>query len=274
MSAEPVRKPAVAGQFYPSDPASLRGEIIRFLDDSGVEPSPGRVHALVSPHAGYMYSGPAAGCAFARVRGRRFGRVVLLGCSHREQIRTASVYTGPAFATPLGLAKVDAAFAARLARSWEADSGHAHGFEHALEVQVPFIQVALGDTPIVPVLFGSPPGESHGAYGEQLAQMLDPEDLVLASTDLSHYLDETRAEARDAATLRMIEGGDWRVLARGAVSGEASLCGSSAVTVAMACAAAQGANTVRMLDYRTSARASGDTSRVVGYAALSMESGL
>ncbi len=266
-----IRHAAVAGQFYPGHAATLRADVTRYIRESGVEPAPDRTAGIIAPHAGYMYSGPTAGFVFARIQGKQSTRAVILGRSHRYPFEGASVYAGDAFETPLGLAKVDVDFARTLAEECGGMPDTPHHAEHALEVQVPFLQVAMPDTPIVPVLFGSDPDEWHIRLGERLAAMLDPSDLVVASTDLSHFLSEARANAIDRHTIDVILGQDCRAACAGVADDTCSMCGGTAVVTAMACALAMGANDWRLLDYRTSGAASGDYHRVVGYAAISME---
>ena len=125
--------------------------------------------------------------------------------------------------------------------------------------------------PIVPVLFGNEAGDWHVEFGNRLAQLLDPGDLVIASTDLSHYLTEAEANAIDRESTGTVLGRDPVQLARGLAAGTCSMCGGSAVVAAMACAKARCATDWRLLDYRTSAHAGGDAGHVVGYAAISME---
>ncbi len=268
-----IRHPVVAGMFYEAGPQALRESVMRYLEEADLEPDPDRVAAIIAPHAGYLYSGATAGHAFARVRGKQPGRVLLLGRSHRLPFEGTALPTEDCFETPLGGLPVDQAFLRKLGEDGRADIASAHRDEHCLEVLLPFVQVVLGEIPIVPILFGSDPGEEHVQLGKYLASMLDPGDLVIASTDLSHYLPEERANAMDQATLACVLRRDCREVIRECEQGLSSMCGATAVVCAMACALERGATDWRLLDYRTSARASGDYQRVVGYGALSMEWG-
>jgi hypothetical protein len=266
-----VRDPVVAGQFYPRDPEQLRATVNKYIDDADIEPAPGKVEAIVVPHAGYPFSGPTAGYAYARAKGKRPSRVILAGCSHRELIETASVYAEGAFASPLGEFPVDKNFAGELAERTGSRSVEAHFFEHSLEVQLPFFAVAFGIVPIVPVLFSGPPNEWHQRVGRVVSGMADAGDLLVASTDLSHYLSESEARAIDRATIEAVVSQDVPAFEQGVVSHHYSLCGSSAVAAAMGYALERNATDWRELRYTTSAEASGDPSRVVGYVAISME---
>ncbi|MBI2432313.1 MAG: AmmeMemoRadiSam system protein B [Candidatus Hydrogenedentes bacterium] len=266
-----TRHAAVAGQFYPARAAALRETVETYVKESGVDAAPERTLGILVPHAGYVYSGPTAGHAFARVRGKKVQRVVLLGRSHRYQFEGVSIYTSGAFETPLGALTIDEAFARELAARIGNTGLEPHLPEHGLEVELPFLQVVLGEVAIVPVLFGSDPGHWHVKAGETLAEMMAPEDLVLVSTDLSHYLNEDAANALDEGTLRTLLAKDWHAMVEGERQGACSMCGMTAVVAGMACALKRGAEDWRMWDYRTSAQASGDFSRVVGYGAVTME---
>ena len=266
-----TRKPAVAGQFYPASKAELEQTVQRCLNDAHVDPAPGKVVALVVPHAGYVYSGPTAGFAYARARSDKPKCVVLLGCSHRYQIDTASVFDSGGFEIPLGTFPVDEPLAATLARELGSESTLPHLYEHSLEVQLPFLWLAIGPAPIVPILFGSPATGWHEKAGETLARLLDEDDLVVASTDLSHYMSDSAAHQMDKRTLDTVLNKDCAALCEGLAQGRSSMCGGAAVVAAMAFARARNALAWSLLDYRTSAAASGDYGRVVGYAAISME---
>lgn len=267
-----IRKPAVAGRFYPGNATSLEREVERHLSAAPVEPAPEAVAAVMSPHAGYPYSGLTAAHVFQRLRGKAPKRVVLLGCSHQFQFDGLSVFDSGAYETPLGVAPVDETLAGYLSECFGNTCPEAHFGEHSLEVQVPFLQVVLeGDFKLVPVLFGARPSEFSESVGRELAKCLDPDDLVLASTDLSHFLDEGAANQIDRHSLEQVLTRDSKSVRDGAANETCSMCGVTAVVAAMAFANAVKAEQWQLLDYRTSAWASGDTSRVVGYGAISME---
>jgi AmmeMemoRadiSam system protein B len=262
----------VAGQFYPAAPQKLRDVVARCLDEADTAPAPERVSVVVAPHAGYPYSGPTAGCAFRRIRGMSPRRVVLLGPSHHFRFRGVSLYTDGAFENPIGSVPVDSAFMGGLARRFGNTCPEAHGPEHALEVELPFLQTVLAqDFTIVPVLFGDYPAQEHNALAEFLAEHLDPGDLMLASTDLSHFLTEPEANQIDRHSLDAVLAGDPQNLATGLREGSFSLCGGTAVVVALAAANLREARCRAEWDYRTSAWATGDPSRVVGYGGLTLE---
>lgn len=270
---EKVRPPAMAGRFYPADPSALRRVVEDCIASAAAAPAPAgtEVTAAIAPHAGYPYSGPTAGHVFARLGGSRFDRVILLGRSHHHAFEGAAILCEGALATPLGLVPVDEDFARALAERFGGGPEHAHDPEHALEVLLPFVQVCFGAIAAVPVLFGTDPAPWHAEFGRWLAGAEASRSLVIASTDLSHFLDESAANAIDRRTLARILSQDHEALAADDAAGVCSLCGATPVYAAMAHARARGARDWRLLDYRTSAAASGDRSRVVGYGAVTME---
>jgi len=219
--------------------------------------------ALIAPHAGYVYSGACAGKAHRLWRGAPIRRVILLGRSHRYRFDGAAVLTDEDWETPLGIVPTDRGLARQIAELLPPGPAFAHYDEHTLEVQLPFLQVALEDFSVVGVLFGSDTDESHIGFGKQLAGLLEPDDAVLASTDLSHYLNLPQAERTDRRSIDAILTNDPRAL----FGRNRDLCGAPAVAAVMAYARARKAPW-QLVDYRTSADASGDTARVVGYGAF------
>lgn len=268
MGARPA---AVAGRFYPSDPDELRQAVTTYMEDSGVDPAPAGVAAIIVPHAGYLYSGPTAGHAFARVRGMKPKRVVLMGRSHHYKFEGVSLCDSAAFTTPLGNLPIDTDFIADIWRREKCAGAHPHAPEHALEVEVPFIQVAFGEVPLVPLLFGVDPDPCHIQFGQRLAEYVEPGDLVVVSTDLSHYLSEKEANAIDASSLKQVQKKDCASFLQAVSAGACSMCGATAVLAGMSEALSAGATDWRLLDYRTSAAVTGDYQHVVGYGALSLE---
>jgi AmmeMemoRadiSam system protein B len=209
MTACRTRPPAVAGTFYPADPRRLSAEVAGLLAVAAVElPSPPK--AVIAPHAGYIYSGPIAASAFAPLRGcaRMKARVILIGPAHYAWVPGIAAPTVDAFETPLGSVPLDhAALAAISDLPFVLRDDAAHMPEHALEVELPFLQSVLADFSLVPLLVGD-------ATPEQVARVLErlwggPETLIVVSSDLSHYLGSDAARQRDAETAAAIEGGNW-----------------------------------------------------------------
>jgi MEMO1 family protein len=278
-----VRPAAVAGRFYPRDPVELRHLINDML--AQVVPATGRESeplgaaggagglpsaflgpkALIVPHAGYPYSGPIAASAYAQFLPARdqIRRVVLLGPSHYVAVRGLATTYAQAFDTPLGLVPVDIE-AVRQARALPQvrEVDEAHEYEHSLEVQLPFLQVVLGDFALVPLAVGD-------ATPEEVSQVLDilwdgPETRFVISSDLSHYNDFQTARRLDAATAEAIE-----TLKSGGV-GEERACGRIPICGLLQAARRHGLR-ARAVDLRNSGDTAGPRDKVVGYGAFVFE---
>jgi AmmeMemoRadiSam system protein B/AmmeMemoRadiSam system protein A len=253
----------VAGAFYTADPQVLREEVTRLL--GGVPDAAGpRPKALIVPHAGYVYSGPVAATAYARLRapGPPVERVVLLGPSHFVALEGLAVPDAAAFLTPLGAVPIDEAAVARgLEFPQVHRSAAAHAREHSLEVQLPFLQAALGPFRLVPLAVGR-------ASPSEVAGVLDllwggPETLLVISTDLSHFLPRDQARAVDRATADQVLALDAEGLRPDQACGRVPLQG-------MLLAARRRGLTAELLDLRSSADTGGGQDRVVGYGAFAL----
>ncbi len=261
-----VRPPAVAGLFYPDDARRLAAMVSRALDVAvpDEEPLP---KAMIVPHAGYVYSGPTAGVAYARIRRLRgrIAHVVLLGPAHRAWVDGLAVSEAEAFATPLGSVPIDDALRRRvLAHPAVRVDDRAHAAEHSLEVQLPFLQETLGTFALLPLAVGD-------ARPDDVADVLElvwggPETLVVVSSDLSHYHDYATARAQDGRTAAAIVAGE-----SGAVSDD-DACGARPIRGLLVAARRHGLG-IRLLDLRSSGDTAGDRDRVVGYGAFSLSSG-
>ena len=255
-----IRPPAVAGMFYPADPAQLTRDLDLMLEDApgSVPPVP---KAIIAPHAGYIYSGPVAATVYAALRPARetITRVVLLGPTHRVPVRGLALPDADGFATPLGAIEVDAQAAAKVGRLAHVTlSAPAHALEHSLEVHLPFLQKVLARFRIVPLAVGH-------ASAEQVAQVLDvlwggAETLIVVSSDLSHYLPYDDAQAADRRTSDSI-----LKLSPSITHDQA--CGATPVN-GLALAAQRRSLVGRLLDLRNSGDTAGDKRKVVGYASF------
>lgn len=256
-----VRPAAVAGTFYPGQSEELAREVAFLLQAAEAgefEPPP---KAIIAPHAGYIYSGPVAASAYARlepVRGR-IHRVVLLGPVHRVPLRGLALPGVDSFATPLGTVPLDQEALATISRLPQVtESIDAHAWEHSLEVHVPFLQTVLDRFTLVPLAVGD-------ASPEEVAEVLDvlwggEETLIVVSSDLSHYLPYAAAKSADSATAQAIV--DLRV---GIDHHQA--CGATPVN-GLLLAARRHRLRPRLLDLRNSGDTAGDKGRVVGYGAF------
>lgn len=279
-----VRQPAVAGGFYPADPKELGKMLDEFLARAAVPEIRGPVVALVSPHAGYPYSGQVAAHAYALLKGKKVERVVVIAPSHFEAFAFASVYDGDAYATPLGNIPVDKDFAAKLAAMNPllklSDRGHTprgQG-EHALEVQLPFLQRVLGPFKLVPVVMGEQDYQTSRALGVALAKLLQGPTkasppsgtLIVASSDLSHYHSYNEAVTLDRKALAALEEWDYLSMSQNFQRGIWEACGGGPMVAAMIAAERLGANQAKVLKYANSGDVTGDKSRVVGYGAVAL----
>jgi AmmeMemoRadiSam system protein B/AmmeMemoRadiSam system protein A len=255
------RPPAVAGRFYAADAGALRTELREYLEAAKVDADAAPPKLLVVPHAGYVYSAPVAAHAYARLaRWReRYRRVVLLGPTHRVAARGLAVPSVAAFDTPLGAVPIDAEAVARIAALPQVlRSDAAHAQEHALEVQLPFLQAVLGRFTLVPLAVGHVDG---AAVAEVLERLWGgDETLVVVSTDLSHYLSYGEARVADAQTVQ-------HILQLDPSLDHDQACGATPLNGALRVARRHGLR-ARLLDLRNSGDTAGDRSRVVGYAAL------
>jgi len=254
-----VKTPAVAGLFYPGDAHELRTALQGYLTADGPA-NEARPHALIAPHAGYQYSGPIAGSAYATLApwADEIDRVVVLAPSHRVPFSGIATSSADAFQTPLGDIPVDLEAIAQLARLpgvVELDAAFAQ--EHALEVQLPFLQAVLGDFRLVPLIVGEADIEDVSRILETL---LSPDTLIVVSSDLSHYLDYRSCQQRDRATSGLIENMQADEI------GPYDACGAYPIRGLLQTARQHGWK-VRTLDLRNSGDTAGDRSRVVGYGA-------
>jgi len=255
-----VRPAAVAGMFYPDAPERLAGEIRAYLSDASAQAAL-MPKALIVPHAGYIYSGPIAANAYALLAPLResIRRVVLLGPAHRVAVRGLATTSASAFETPLGEVRIDThAVAAALSFPQVTVSDVAHAHEHALEVQLPFLQTVLRSFSLVPFAVGH-------VSTEDVAEVMDalwggPETLVVVSSDLSHYRSYAEAKRIDRATTDAI-------LAMSPILDHEQACGATPINGLLQCAKRRGLSPT-LLDLRNSGDTAGDRGRVVGYASF------
>jgi len=260
-----IRRPAVAGMFYPDDPALLQETVDDFLKAATPAPLAG-VRAIIVPHAGYVYSGPVAGFAYRLLAEQPAppSRIYLMGPAHRAWFQGVSLGNFEGFATPLGVMPVDVAAVSRLIERdpWFQPLGQAHQGEHCLEVQLPFLQRVWADVPIVPLLFGDVNPE---VIARVLDGVLEPDDLIVVSSDLSHYHSYSDAARRDTAFIEAVLRGDQTAVAQG------EACGQAPILAVMSLATLRGWRS-HLLDYRNSGDTAGDRRQVVGYAAIACAS--
>jgi hypothetical protein len=263
-----VRQPAVAGSFYPASREALLAEVRAFLGD-GVAEAPA-VGAMV-PHAGYVYSGPVAGAVYARLA---IPPVAIVFCpNHTGRGRPAALDPSDAWRTPLGEVPLDRPLARRIlerAPSLEEDA-EAHRREHALEVQLPFLQARRADVRLVPISIGAPDLALCRELGEAAADAIAGEPdrpLLLASSDMSHYEPRSIGRAKDDRALARVEALDPEGLFAAVLSERISMCGVLPTTALLFAARRLGAGAARVVARRDSGDETGDVSSVVGYAGV------
>ncbi|MFA5356147.1 MAG: AmmeMemoRadiSam system protein B [Candidatus Omnitrophota bacterium] len=265
-----IRRPAVAGQFYPS----LRGELIKqissFIDNKARKQD---IIACVLPHAGYIYSGAVAVETLSRAEVK--SRAILLGPNHTGYGARYSIMTEGSWQTPLGTARIDTYLAGRIAESseyLEADEG-AHEHEHSLEVELPLLQYFKEDIRIVPIILM--PGELTALkdIGRGIAEAIikdkaREEILIVASSDMTHYEPQEEAEKKDREAIKAILELDEEGLMESVARLNISMCGYAPVITMISAAKALGAKKAELIRYRTSADITKDKSSVVGYAGM------
>ncbi|MDP2963591.1 MAG: AmmeMemoRadiSam system protein B [Sulfurimicrobium sp.] len=259
-----VRPAAVAGAFYPGEPGVLKHDIQAMLAAVAAHADAAPPKALIVPHAGYIYSGPIAASAYARLipLHQQVTRVVLLGPVHRVPVRGLALPGVDSFETPLGIIALDQQAMTRVASLPQVvESFPVHAWEHSLEVQLPFLQMVLDDFSLVPLAVGD-------ATPEEVAEVLEqlwggPETLIVISSDLSHYLPYDVAKRVDSETAQAI-------LALAAPVSHEQACGGTPVN-GLLLAARHHHLKPHLLDLRNSGDTSGGRSRVVGYGAFAFE---
>ena len=277
MPSSKIRKPCVAGMFYPASPEQLTAEIESYLTKALPKTTTGKtVRGIVSPHAGYVYSGPVAGWGFKQVQGEEYDTVIVISPSHQEAFDGCSIYGGEAYQTPLGNVAVDLALGQKIAAAGNKvvinDAGHQPAGwgrgEHALEVQLPFLQVALKNSfKIVPIVMGHQMPEIIEDLSDTLAKTLfDVNFLIIASSDLSHYHSYEEAKALDREVVDLFINFNDSEMMRGVASNRIEACGGGPIVSMMKTLRQMGEAETTILNYATSGDVpEGEKNQVVGY---------
>jgi hypothetical protein len=273
-----IRPAAVAGQFYPNEPGAITDQIRRYLKQALAEKIEGRVKAIIVPHAGYDYSGAAAAYAFKQLEGKKINTAVIISNSHKAYFDGIAIDDSDGWQTPLGTVAVDKELAEKLIAAGGdiKYDGSIHKEDHVLEVEIPFLQTVLeGDFKILPILFGNQDEDSYKKLAEALKDNLSQDDIVIISTDMSHYPEYEDANKIDKETLEKIKtataeefvGYIKGVESAGYANEQTALCGIDAVKTAIELARLAGWDKVEILKYANSGDAPliGDKARVVGY---------
>jgi AmmeMemoRadiSam system protein B len=269
-----TRSPAVAGSFYPDNPVSLRREVESFIRGSKVlVPENVTPKALIVPHAGYYFSGAVAADAYRLIEGQEFDLVVVLAPSHYHSFSGASIYSAGNYETPLGEVTVDTELAADLIAEYPGINfvPAAHRQEHSLEVQLPFLQVALKNFKLLPIVVGQQEWpQAEKLAGIVAALSLKYRLLLIASTDLSHFHDAVTAEFLDQQIVAAVAAFDAAAFWSLIENRQAEACGAGPLLTVMLAAEKLRARQATVLSYRHSGAVSGDHNRVVGYLAAAI----
>jgi len=267
-----IRKPAVAGTWYPGSSSALAAAVDAHLARAHADIE-GDLVAIVAPHAGLMYSGPVAAHAYQLLRGRVFDVVVLVGPSHFHAFDGVAAYASGGFETPFGVARVDEQCVADILAALplaHADES-VHRREHSLEMQLPFVQRLAADVPIVPLLVGHQTAATAHALGDALAAAVrGRRALLVASTDLSHYHDAGTAGRMDGVVIDCVARIDAEGLQQALDHRPDHACGGGPTVAVMRAAQLLGAADARILNYADSGDVSGDKTSVVGYLAAAI----
>ncbi len=258
--------------FYPGDADTLRRNVDELLASAPAF-STGRVRAAVSPHAGYPYSGHVAARTFGAIAAHVVNTVVVIAPSHVESFNFSSVFDGDGYETPLGVIEVDRDLAADISsgRGTVRSSPHGHmqpdlpRGEHSLEVQLPFLQRAIPDARIVPIVMGEQRWEHCTDLGQALAETAGDGVVIVASSDLSHFYDGARADALDASFGEALSTMDPRVVYDAVHSGTCEACGAGPVVAALTAIDSLDGLEFHLLERTHSGATTGDNSSVVGY---------
>jgi MEMO1 family protein len=263
-----IREPIAAGQFYPGSLDGLKRMIESMVDDKA-----GKVEAigLVSPHAGYIYSGMVAGAVMSRIKLN--DTVVILGPNHTGRGKGFSIMTKGSWITPLGDTEIDTELGKKILKSssYLEEDYVAHQFEHSLEVQLPFLQYFRPDVKIVPVVLSHARGNVYKKIGKELAGAIKESKkkvTILASSDMTHYESQESARNKDSKAIEAILNLDEDELLRRVAELDISMCGYAPAVSLISAAREMGAKKAELVKYQTSGDVTGDYSSVVGYAGI------
>lgn len=265
-----IRHPAVAGQFYPGAPKTLTDQIAGFIKQSKQKK---KVVGVMSPHAGYIYSGKVAGMLFSQIEIPQ--TAVIIGPNHRGIGADYAIMTDGEWATPLGNVQIDSVFASAIMQKCEyvEEDREAHRYEHSLEVQVPFLQYLRKDIRIVPLCVGAYDEAAFDCIGKCIAEAVretKTDALIVASSDMSHYEPAAVAKKKDDQAIEAILQLDQGKMLQRVSRLNISMCGYAPTAIMLAAAKELGARKGELVAYMNSGDATGDYHEVVGYAGITI----
>ncbi len=263
-----IRHPAVAGRFYPSERDTLLKDVHKYLA-SQITPVPAL--GCVAPHAGYMYSGPVAGAVYAQLEIPQ--HIIILCPNHTGKGRPLAIMSNGTWETPLGQVPVDTALADALKKEFPllSEDFEAHRSEHAIEVELPFLQACRPDFTFVPITLGTGQFEILEKLGEALANVIQAQAekiLIIASSDMNHYENDTVTRIKDQKAIERMLAIDPRGLFDVVMREEISMCGFGPTVAMLTATTRLGATLAELVKYATSGDVSGDREMVVGYAGV------
>ena len=263
-----IRNPVVAGQFYPASPSQLKAMIESFTDEKVAKEE---VIGLVSPHAGYIYSGPVAGAVISKVKFK--DTFVIIGPNHTGRGKPLSIMTQGTWKTPLGEVEIDSELGRQiLAASSHLEEDHvAHQDEHSIEVQLPFLQYFKRGIRLVPIMLAYTSGDTYKEIGKELAKAikeLNKGVVIIASSDMTHYEPQESAQRKDTQAIEAILDLNEDELLKRVDELDISMCGYAPTASLISAARELGATGAELVRYQTSGDTTGDYSAVVGYAGV------
>jgi len=262
-----IRYQEVDGYFYPADKDKLKNQINSLLLSAKPEKFFNKIFGIVSPHAGYIYSGKTAAYAYNLLKDKNYKTVIVISPSHFEYFRGISIYDGDAYQTPLGLVEIDHAMADKIIEGSKTifRGAEGHRKEHALEVQIPFLQTVLKDFKIIPVVMGDQSKNYVDDLAVQISKVTDDSTLVIASSDMSHFYSADEADLLDSVVEKSINEFDFEKLLDDLESQKCFACGGGPIAALMKAAALKNINNSFVLNRSNSGDVTGDKSEVVGY---------
>lgn len=262
-----IRHQQVAGYFYPSEKDKLQNEISLMLQVAKPEKSFNNIFGIVSPHAGYMYSGKTAAYAYNLLKDKFYKTVIVISPSHTEYFPGISIYDGDAYETPLGIVEIDQKVTDKLVENSKTifRGVQGHRKEHALEVQIPFLQSVMNDFKIVPIVMGDQSKMFVDELAEKISKVADDSTLVVASSDMSHFYSSEEADRLDSVVEKRINDFDFEKLLQDLDDHECEACGGGPIAAMMKAASLKNIKKSFVIKRSDSGDVTGDKSEVVGY---------
>ncbi len=269
-SSAQIKKADLAGKWYSASKEALSAELRSYLEKATPSSIDGEIISLISPHAGFVYSGPVAAYGFKAIRQQDIKTVIIVGFSHRRHYDGIALLDGDGFKTPLGIVRIDREITEELIKADPKIYNYPIAFsgENSVEMEIPFLQAVLKDFGIVLIAMGDQNFENCEILGKALYEVLKDRDkfLLVASTDMSHYLSYKEANKIDKRTISVIKEFDTdKLYTESSLQGHRLMCGYGAVCATMIASKMLGADNVEILKYANSGDTAGDKNRVVGY---------